>query len=40
MRRLGEPDDFGGLAVFLASDSSSYMTGQALTVCGGTYMWS
>jgi NAD(P)-dependent dehydrogenase (short-subunit alcohol dehydrogenase family) len=39
LRRLGEPDDFQGLAVFLASDSSRYMTGQALTVCGGSNMW-
>jgi hypothetical protein len=23
----------------LASDASRYMTGQALTVCGGTNMW-
>ncbi|MFK7753832.1 MAG: SDR family NAD(P)-dependent oxidoreductase [Sedimentitalea sp.] len=40
MRRLGQPEDFTGLAVFLASDSSQYMTGQALTVCGGSSMWS
>ena len=39
LRRLGEPDDFEGLAVFLASDASRYMTGQALTVCGGSNMW-
>ncbi len=39
LRRLGEPEDFGGLAVFLASDASGYMTGQALTVCGGSNMW-
>ena len=39
LRRLGEADDLKGLAVFLASDSSSYMTGQALTVCGGSHMW-
>lgn len=39
LRRLGEPDDFAGLAVFLASDASGYMTGQALTVCGGSNMW-
>lgn len=40
LRRLGEADDFAGLAVFLASDASRYMTGQALTVCGGSAMWS
>lgn len=39
LRRLGGPDDFEGLAVFLASDASKYMTGQALTVCGGSSMW-
>lgn len=39
MRRLGEPEDFGGIAVYLASDASRYMTGQALTVCGGSSMW-
>ena len=39
LRRLGEPDDFAGLAVFLGSNASKYMTGQALTVCGGSSMW-
>ena len=39
MRRLGESDDFKGIAVFLASDASEYMTGQAIAVCGGTHMW-
>ncbi len=39
LRRLGEADDFGGVAVFLGSDASRYMTGQALTVCGGSNMW-
>ncbi len=39
LRRLGEPEDFRGLAVYLASDASRYMTGQALTVCGGSNMW-
>eukprot|EP00634_Sargassococcus_sp_CCMP2135_P015439 CAMPEP_0198660022 /NCGR_PEP_ID=MMETSP1467-20131203/34688_1 /TAXON_ID=1462469 /ORGANISM="unid. sp., Strain CCMP2135" /LENGTH=236 /DNA_ID=CAMNT_0044396407 /DNA_START=1 /DNA_END=711 /DNA_ORIENTATION=+ len=38
--RLGDPDDFKGPAVFLASDASLYVTGQALTVCGGSHMWS
>ena len=40
LRRLGEADDVKGLAVFLASQASSYITGQALTVCGGASMWS
>ncbi|MEX2520240.1 MAG: SDR family oxidoreductase [Paracoccaceae bacterium] len=38
--RLGEPEDFRGAAVFLASGASRYMTGQALTICGGSNMWS
>ena len=39
LRRLGESDDLKGIAVFLASDASAYITGQALTVCGGAHMW-
>lgn len=35
MRRWGEPADFGGLAVYLASDASRYHTGDALVVDGG-----
>lgn len=40
LRRLGEAEDLKGLAVFLASDASAYITGQAMTVCGGARMWS
>ena len=39
LRRLGKAEDVKGLAVFLASDASRYLTGQALTVCGGSNMW-
>jgi NAD(P)-dependent dehydrogenase (short-subunit alcohol dehydrogenase family) len=39
LRRLGEAEDFEGIAVFLASSASAYITGQAMTVCGGTHMW-
>ncbi len=37
--RLGEPEDFRGVGVFLASDASRFMTGQTVTVCGGSNMW-
>lgn len=40
LRRFGEADDFKGIVVFLASEASAYITGQALTVCGGTNMYS
>lgn len=39
LRRLGESDDLKGIAVFLASPASAYITGQAIAVCGGTHMW-
>ncbi|MDX1382628.1 MAG: glucose 1-dehydrogenase [Thermoanaerobaculia bacterium] len=40
LRRLGESEDLKGTVVFLASDASAYITGQAITVCGGSNMWS
>ncbi len=35
MRRWGRPDEVGGLAVYLASDASSYHTGDVITIDGG-----
>jgi len=34
-RRWGEPEDFGGIAVYLASDASAYHSGDTLIVDGG-----
>jgi NAD(P)-dependent dehydrogenase (short-subunit alcohol dehydrogenase family) len=35
LRRLGDPVDIAGTVVYLASDASRYMTGQAVVVDGG-----
>jgi len=37
MKRAGTPDDVANLALFLASDLSSYITGQVIAVCGGLH---
>ncbi|MBC9867091.1 MAG: glucose 1-dehydrogenase [Opitutae bacterium] len=39
LRRLGEAQDFKGIAAFISSDEASWITGQALTICGGTDMF-
>jgi 3-oxoacyl-[acyl-carrier protein] reductase len=38
LARFGQPDDIAAAAAFLASDSSSYITGQTLHVDGGMVM--
>jgi NAD(P)-dependent dehydrogenase (short-subunit alcohol dehydrogenase family) len=35
LRRLGEPDDIGGIAVFLASRAGAFVTGQTIVADGG-----
>ncbi|MBK8197071.1 MAG: SDR family oxidoreductase [Acidobacteria bacterium] len=35
IRRWGEPADFGGIAVYLASDASKYHSGDTLVIDGG-----
>jgi gluconate 5-dehydrogenase len=39
MGRLGNPEELGPLALYLASEASSYMTGAVLTIDGGYTLW-
>jgi NAD(P)-dependent dehydrogenase (short-subunit alcohol dehydrogenase family) len=36
LRRIGEPHEIAGAAVFLAAPASAFMTGQAIVVDGGS----
>jgi len=35
--RLGKPEDVAGLVSYLVSDGASFITGQSVGICGGTY---
>ena len=35
LKRAGSPDDVANSCLFLASDMSTYITGQVISVCGG-----
>jgi len=35
LKRFGKPDDFVGIAVYLASDESNFITAECITVDGG-----
>jgi 3-oxoacyl-[acyl-carrier protein] reductase len=37
LKRAGTPDDVANVALFLASDLSSYVNGQVISVCGGMH---
>jgi glucose 1-dehydrogenase len=38
-KRIGEPEDIGGAAVWLASDDSEYVNGITLFVDGGMLLY-
>ena len=35
LRRWGQPEDFAGIAVYLASEASAYQTGEDFIIDGG-----
>ena len=38
LKRLGVPADYGGVAVFLASEAANFITGATIDVNGGMRM--
>lgn len=38
LRRMGRPEEVASVVAFLCSDAASYVTGETILVCGGSYM--
>nr|MDJ0849891.1 SDR family oxidoreductase [Myxococcota bacterium] len=38
LRRIGRPEDIADLTLFLASERARHVTGQLVSVSGGSYM--
>ena len=38
MRRIGQPEDYPGIIVMLASNEANFITGQVISVSGGLTM--
>ena len=37
VKRIGRPEEFGALCLFIASEYAGYMTGQSILLDGGEY---
>lgn len=38
LRRMGRPEEVASVVAFLCSNAASYVTGETILVCGGSYM--
>jgi NAD(P)-dependent dehydrogenase (short-subunit alcohol dehydrogenase family) len=39
LKRIGEPSDMAGVAIYLASKAGAYLTGAIIPVDGGMSTW-
>jgi NAD(P)-dependent dehydrogenase (short-subunit alcohol dehydrogenase family) len=39
LKRIGEPSDMAGIAIYLASKAGAYLTGTVIPVDGGISTW-